>query len=106
MSCSIYEAHLNDIGALIQFEIVDENDSTVSLVGATGLKVKARSPGGVAKVWTAMIIGDPDDGNMGYVTVDGDLNEVGMWTFQGYGNIGAWTGHTEAVTLAVYNVLS
>ena len=53
----------------------------ISLVGATGLKIKYKKPNGETGFWPAEI-DTPHDGVIYYdVTVSNNLDQAGIWTF-------------------------
>jgi hypothetical protein len=85
MSCSEEELHFNDIGTVLLVTINDCVSGTstpmdVSL--ATSLSLVLKSPSGISYTKTAIFNTDGSDGKIKYVTVDGDLNEVGTWRMQ------------------------
>jgi hypothetical protein len=82
---------LGDIGTVIQA------DTGESLSGGSGAVLHYRKPSGTTGSWSATI-----DGNkITYTTLASDLDEVGVWTFQGYVVLSAWTGRTETFSESV-----
>lgn len=116
-ACQLFHAHLNDIGSMIRFSLVDSDPDAdvdcnadsgktpVDLTNATELKIKARAPSSNNKTWSANVIGDPLEGIMQHVTVDGDLDEIGIWILQPFGTVEGWIGHGEQVQLEVHEIL-
>ncbi|KKN45874.1 hypothetical protein LCGC14_0678690 [marine sediment metagenome] len=95
------EIHQNDIGTKFTVFLVDENQTPpeVDLEGATILEIRFKKPGGAVVVQTASIpsASGTVDGEIEYITVDGDLDEVGMWKIRGRVVLptGTWTSSED-----------
>jgi hypothetical protein len=76
------EIHLNDIGTQIRVLVADSDDVTLDISNATDLKVIFKKPSGSVIERTASFYTDGTDGILKYVTVDGDLDEIGSWKIQ------------------------
>ena len=98
--------HVNDIGTAIVFTILEDGVALSTLGSATTRQVKIRKPSGVEITKTASLVTDGSDGKMLITTVDGDLSEEGVFTFQPYIVIGSWQGHGNAVTQRIYEALT
>lgn len=62
-----------DIGTKIEL------NTGTDLSSATGAKIKAKKPSGQQVDWTAAISSPASNGIIYYTTVQGDINEVGIW---------------------------
>lgn len=77
-------------------------DAGVDITEATVLEIHYTKPDGTKGVWTAL----PEDSNYGYyLTVDGDLDENGVWEVQLYVELGGWKGHGEITSFSVFETL-
>lgn len=87
MSCEA-EIHLNDIGTVFRATVKDKacdgTSSVLDVGAATTLNMIFKSPSGVVSTKNAVFTTDGSDGQIQYITVDGDLNEVGQWKLQVY----------------------
>jgi hypothetical protein len=79
MACEI---HLGDTGTEFRITVVDCNSSAVDVSAATSKKIYLKSPSGTTTEKDADFVTDGSDGLVKYVTVDGDLSEVGTWKIQ------------------------
>lgn len=87
MSCEA-EIHLNDIGTVFRTTIKDKacdgTSSVLDVSAATTLNLIFKKPGGTVVTKSASFTTDGTDGQIEYITVDGDLDEVGNWQIQAY----------------------
>lgn len=74
---------------------VTEDNAIVDLSSATVKKVKIWKPSGELIEGTASYETDGTDGKIYYATVDGDLDELGWYTFRAYLEVGSFIGHTR-----------
>ena len=88
--------HVGDVGAIIRLT------SSTTISSITSPLVKYRKPSGTAGSWTGVLNGTT---NLQYTTSAGDIDEKGVWTFQGHGTIGAFTGSSSKITLEVEETL-
>mgnify|MGYP006279449747 CR=1 FL=1 len=89
---SIPTVYVGDIGAILRLT------SSVDLSAATSAAIKYRKPSGATGEWSATIY---DSTGVQYVVQDGDLDESGQWTLQGYVTMPGWSGHSKAVRVTV-----
>ena len=83
----------NDIGTKIILNL------GVDMSGASVRQIKYTKPGRISGNWAATL--GADDKSIYYLTVDGDLDEIGRWTVQAYIESSSWTGHGESVSFQV-----
>lgn len=98
------EIHYNDIGTIFRGTIQD-GSSVVDISGATTIQMLFNPPGGATRTKTATLTGDGTDGKMQYTTVDGDLNVLGVWQWQGQVVLPAGTWRTDVKTFVVHSNL-
>lgn len=80
----------------VDVEIVLEVGADIA--GASTAKIKAKSPSGQEKTWTATAEGTTA---IKYKTTAGDFDEAGRWTLQAYIEKGAFKGHGTPVEIMV-----
>ena len=108
MACSEQELHYNDIGTAFQVTIKDcvsGTATTLDISSASTTELILKSPSGVSKTKTATFATDGTDGVIEYVTVDGDLDEIGTWRLQAKIVIGSSTWRTDVGTFRVFENL-
>lgn len=88
---------LNDVGTLISID-VQEDIST-----ATHMSIKFKKPDGTYGSWPAFLEGL---GAVQYITVNGDLDQVGVWYLQVYIEMPSWKGHSDITSIRVRQPLS
>ena len=76
------EIHKNDIGTVFKVTIKD-GSSSVDISTSTTKQLIFKKPSGQKLEANASYYTDGSDGIITYTTVDGDLNEEGMWKIQG-----------------------
>ena len=76
------EIHKNDIGTVFKVTIKD-GSSAVDISTSTTKQLIFKKPSGQKLEANASYYTDGSDGIITYTTVDGDLNEEGMWKIQG-----------------------
>jgi hypothetical protein len=64
-----------------------------------------KSPSGNAKTKTASFTSDGTDGKIQYITVEGDLDEIGTWRLQSKITFPTASWSTEIGTFKVYENL-
>ena len=72
----------NDIGTDLEID-VEESDVALDVSSATALAIVLKSPAGVESTKTASNVTDGVNGKIHYLTVSGDINEVGVWSYRG-----------------------
>lgn len=100
------EVRLNDIGVIIELTIKDQDNAVVDLSVASTLQIKLTTPAqtNITTAKTATLSGSGTDGKLRYVTADGDLNEIGIWSAQAYVVIGSNKYHSTILKFKVGKV--
>tara|TARA_R100000008_G_scaffold86692_1_gene80945 strand:- start:119 stop:445 length:327 start_codon:yes stop_codon:yes gene_type:complete len=105
----VEEAHVNDIGTVFRVTVYDTTSSggttVADISGATTKTFTFKRPDGTTFDKTAVFTTDGSDGNIQYLTVDGDLNIAGTWHLQAYVVTSAGSWKTTAGTFKVYENL-
>ncbi len=94
---------LNDIGTIFR-STIKESGVAVDISAATTLTMRFRKPSGTTVNQTAVFTIDGVNGQLEYVIVSGDLDEVGVWLRQPFVDLPgspAWSGHGEETTFEV-----
>lgn len=92
---STQKVYLNDIGTKIKL------DAQEDITTATLAQIRYRTPSGKTGLWVGAV---EDTTFVTFITVDGTLNEVGMWKVQIYVELlDGWKGRGETVTFTVYD---
>src|SRR4051812_7601925 len=75
------------IGAIIRATVREEDDNgdlvVVNLAAVTQKNLIFRKPSGAVVTKTGVFYTNGADGKIQYVTIAGDIDEVGIWSFQG-----------------------
>lgn len=79
------DIYVNAVG--VEFRL----DVGTSLAGATKMEIQAKKPSGTIVTWTAVQYGTTT--KITYTSVAGDIDEIGIWTFQAYVEWGATSKH-------------
>lgn len=90
------EIHLNDIGT--NFEITILNDGVVvDISSATTKEIKFKKSNGSTFTQSVSFVTDGTDGKIKYLSVDGDLDLIGIWQIQARVVLssGTWSSETE-----------
>src|SRR5678815_3372512 len=91
-----------DIGTVIELTIQDENGAAVDVSTAAVKQILMRAPSGSVLTKTASFTTTGADGKIRYTTISGDLSEDGIWTVDGYIEIGTTPKfHTTAFQFQV-----
>lgn len=69
------------INVLVEITI-EEDNSPLDISAATTHSFVVRKPSGATALWLAVFSSDGTDGKLRYLTVAGDLNEVGRYRLQ------------------------
>jgi len=88
--------HVGDIGTVIRLTIVDQDGKAVSLVGYTQMKLDIKKPGGTI-TRNLSLVNTGTDGKVQYVSVAGDFDVAGSYTFQAFVELpsGKWSSTKE-----------
>jgi len=73
---------VNDVGTIFRFTLSDSNANPVDLATASLIEVVLLPPDGVIKTRTASVYGTPTNGVAQYLTIAGDINQIGKWKSQ------------------------
>ncbi len=99
------EIHLNDIGTT--FEVTIKDDGQVVDISAVTLKqILFKRPNGFLLTKTANFVTDGTDGRMDYISVDGDLGQIGNWSIQAKITLGGGTWNSEIKPFEVFKNLT
>lgn len=72
---------INDLGTALQIT-VQEDGSAVDVSTAT-VQIELTKPSGTKETKTATFVTDGSNGQIQYVTVSGDIDETGIWSYRG-----------------------
>jgi len=94
------EIHVGDVGTRIRATFKDTDASGAEVIvdvsTATTLELVFRKPiSGDAIVKTATKVTDGTDGEVQYIAEQGFFDEAGTWLYQGFADVGDWSGHSE-----------
>lgn len=95
------EIHEDDIGTKLLATIIDDNQ-IVDISSASSLTLLIKKPDGSILTRPATLETDGTDGKMYYVTVAGDLDEVGVYKIQGLVVLLNGSFYTSIVTFKVH----
>ena len=94
------DVHLNDIGTIFRVTAV-EDGLAVDLSTQTELLIIFQKTDGSTVSKSAVVtpvpdgVGDGSDGQFEYISVDGDLDQLGGWKLQGKITLPTWVGKTS-----------
>lgn len=98
------EIRLNDVGTIFRVTFKD-GAYIVDISVATTKQFIFKKPSGSNLTVSGSLYTDGTDGILQYTTVEGDLNETGLWKIQGYLVIGTNKHKSDIYTFRVYNNL-
>jgi hypothetical protein len=99
-------ARLNDVGTIIEMTVTDlATEAALNIAAATTKQIIFEKPDGDSVTKKAVLTGDGTDGKMQYTIVDGDLDQVGEWNYQGFVIVSTGEWYTDIHTLMVERVL-
>lgn len=75
------EIHKYDIGTAITIQVKD-CEGIVDLSSASSIQIKFLKPDKTSLTVDATLVNTGSDGLIRYITSSGDLNVVGMWSYQ------------------------
>lgn len=96
------DVRLDDIGTEFRVQLRDQDGSVVDLTGSSSRKIYLTKPDGSVLEKVAILGSTEDpllvgsDGWMHYISISGDIDQVGEWWFEGYVEFGTkrWTSET------------
>lgn len=94
------EIHQYDIGTAITITVKD-CDGVVNLSSATLLQIIFLKPDKTRMVVTATPVTSGVDGKIRYITQDGDLDVVGIWSYEVYVEMSGGKWHSDCGTFRV-----
>lgn len=86
---------VGDFGFQVVFAITTDGAPTTLLTDATFVGIEVEKPGSTV-LWDAVVLGNPTDGKIAYVTLDGDLDVSGKYRLRpqvsgpGFNYRGSW----------------
>jgi hypothetical protein len=96
------ELQLNDIGTILQIVIKNKRTKdAIDLSTCTSKTILLKKPSGDVVERPASFSIDGVNGTIHYITVDGDLDEVGSWGMQAHIAFASQDWHTNASTFKV-----
>jgi hypothetical protein len=105
----VEQSHVNDIGTVFRVTVYDTTSTGGTTVAdislATTKQFTFKRPDGTTFDRVAVFTSDGSDGNIQYISVDGDLNIAGTWHLQAYVVTPAGNWKTEVRHLKVYENL-
>lgn len=81
---AINEIHQFDAGTTFEVQILQQDSSIYSLVGATTLEFHFQKPDGTIMTRTGSFVTNGSDGLVQYYTTASDLDQIGSWRYQVY----------------------
>ena len=107
----VEQAHVNDIGTIFRVTVYDTTSTggttvaDISTASEASMKFTFKRPDGTTFDRTPVFTTDGSDGNIQYLSVDGDLNEPGRWHLQAYVPTSAGSWRTSAGSFRVHENL-
>lgn len=99
------DVHINDVGTIFLITI-KEGASAVDISSATTKQLIYKKKDGTVFTVDADWFTDGTDGILEYVTLEGEINQLGKWSVQPYLELPNWTGHTAKIDFRVGAILS
>lgn len=98
------EVHLGDIGTVFELTVTEKNVALdISL--ATELQILFKKPSGTVLTKTAVFTNTGSDGLIRYLSIEGDLDEVGSWFIQGRVTLPGGKWSTEKGSFLVESII-
>jgi hypothetical protein len=96
---------VNDIGTLFKTTIKDGSSNIVDLSSMTNASFIFERPDNTQKIVTPYLYTNGTDGILAYSTQSGDINQIGLYSFQAIVNFSGQTFHTSIVDFRTYRNL-
>ena len=94
-----------DWGTIFHITVLETNEAEQNVVmnisTATTKQILFTKPSGTLLTKTAVFTTDGTNGQIQYVSIDGDLNEAGTWTWQGLLTFASGKWHTTTGSFSV-----
>lgn len=100
--CAMPTVQRESVGVAIVVKMLDEDGDPIDLSTATALKIRLLFPDGTGAEYTADLYTDGADGALVYVTVEDDLEDVGVHKAQSFATV---DGERKISTLSPFKVL-
>ena len=105
----VEQAHVNDIGTIFRVTVYDTTSTGGTTVAdistATTKQFTFKRPDGTTFDKVSVFTSDGSDGNIQFLSVDGDLNVAGTWHLQAYVVTPAGNWKTDVGHFRVYENL-
>jgi hypothetical protein len=95
------QIHVDDIGTTLVGTVLD-GGAAVDISSASSIQMIIKKPDQTSLTKTASLNSDGTDGKMKYVTVAGDIDQVGNYKIQGKVVLGSATYYSSVSTFKVY----
>lgn len=104
MVCSVYEIHVGDIGTAFKVTLKD-CDVIVDVSTASLKEIVFKKPDKTIVTKPAAFVTDGIDGEIQYITIDGDLDAKGTWYIQARVTLPTGTWSSDIDKFKVYDNL-
>lgn len=91
---TVQEIQVDVIGLAIEASLLDRGVE-IPVSGAGTLTLRIQKPSGVSIDQTATFISDADGERVRYLTIDGDIDEAGLYQLAVYMIKGSWSGFSS-----------
>jgi len=98
--------HVGDVGTSFLLTIVDKNGTVIDISSALSKFIYFQKPKGAILKKDAVFVTDGKDGEIQYLSVTGDIDEVGTWYMQGYVETSLGKYSASAVSFRVEQALA
>lgn len=95
------EIHVDDVGTEFRV-LVKDGSTTLDLSTSSTLDYKFLKPSGTQITRTGSFLNDGTDGYIKYITVSGDIDEIGTWKFQVFIEIDGGSWHSDMHSFKVH----
>lgn len=102
---AVGEIRQYDIGTKFLITLKDQDGVVVDVSSAITLEIIFKKPSATSVTKTASLETDGTDGQINYVTISGDLDEIGKWEMQASVVLGAGSWKTDIQEFKVYRNL-
>ncbi len=91
---------VEDTGTSIRIRVQEDN-ADIDISTATDMQIFLKKPSGTTETKTGSFVTDGTDALMHYVSVSGDIDEVGTWKAQGWVSLPQGDFFTEVASFKV-----
>lgn len=97
------EIHKGDIGTVLEVTLKN-GASIVDISGATTKEIKLKKPiTGTVLTKPGIFTTDGTDGKIRYITISGDLDEIGVWQVQAHVVLSTGDWHSDIKNMSVFD---